>query len=70
MKSYNARTMPTRRIIWLVAFITGIIPFAVVLPTSSGFQEAQVLRQCVAELAALLEVLPKEEALRRADAAV
>ena len=36
--------MPTRRIIWLVAFITAIIPFAVVLPTSARFQEAQVLR--------------------------
>lgn len=36
--------MPTRRIIWLVAFITAIIPFVVILPTSARFQEAQVLR--------------------------
>lgn len=44
MKSYDKSRTPSRGKILLVALLTAIIPFAVVLSSSASFQEAQVLR--------------------------
>lgn len=44
MRFYDTSRTPTRRRILLVALITAIIPFAVVLSSSAGFQQAEVLR--------------------------
>lgn len=44
MNLYNKRKTATRDNILLVALLTAIIPFALVLSTSAGFQQAEVLR--------------------------